>query len=69
MTTKTDFDSLPANTLLTDAQASEFLTVAPKTLAVWRCRGVPRIPFIKLGACVRYRLSDLREFLASCEVR
>jgi len=42
--------------------AAEFLQIKPTTLEQWRWNGKgPR--FIKMGRCVRYRLSDLEAFI------
>lgn len=51
--------------LLAETQASEFLTVAVRTLRNWRWRGEgPQ--YVKLGKrCVRYRQSDLEAFLTA----
>ena len=51
--------------LLSDKEASRYLRVADGTLAVWRSTGRYKIPFIKVGRSVRYRQSDLDEFLNS----
>lgn len=47
-----------------DKQAAAALGIKPSTLAVWRSTGRYRLPFIKSGRLVRYRLADLAEFLA-----
>jgi len=49
--------------LLTPEQAAEYLSVSTRTLANWRCIGSPNIPWLKVGRCVRYRLSDLDTYL------
>ena len=51
-------------TLLTRDQAAEFLGVQVQTLASWACSGRYSLPFLKVGRCVRYRVSDLEKFLA-----
>ncbi len=44
------------------AAAAPLLGVRKGTLEVWRCKGTgPR--FVKLGARVVYRLSDIKEYL------
>lgn len=48
-----------------DKQAAEVLGVKTSTLAVWRTTGRYNLPFIKMGRLVRYRVTDLAEFLAS----
>jgi len=45
-------------------QASEILSVKESTLAVWRSTGRYNLPYIKVGRLVKYRISDLAEFLA-----
>ena len=54
--------------LLDEAAAAELLNVKRQTLAVWRSTGRYGLRYIKVGRCVRYRKSDLIEFLASCTV-
>jgi hypothetical protein len=49
--------------LVTDAEASEFLGVTVGTLAVWRCTGRYRLPFVKVGGLVRYIPQDLNDFV------
>jgi predicted DNA-binding transcriptional regulator AlpA len=52
--------------LLSAADLSELLGVEAKTLANWRCQGKgPRS--IKVGRLVRYRMSDVEQWLASRE--
>lgn len=47
-----------------DKQAADVLHVKPTTLAVWRSTGRYNLPYLKVGRLVKYRLSDLAEFLA-----
>ena len=48
--------------LLSDEELAAILEVAPKTPAQWRHRGVgPQ--YIKYGRIVRYRPSDVREYV------
>ncbi len=49
--------------LLTAQETAEILGVKLQTLATWRCtkRGGP--PFIKVGALIRYRLSEVERWL------
>ena len=51
--------------LLNPNEAAEFLDVAEKSLAVWRCTGRYSIPFYKVGRHVKYRKSDLEAWLES----
>jgi hypothetical protein len=51
--------------LLSETQAADLLQVAPGTLSVWRCTGRYALPFVKIGARVRYRRGDLQAWLDS----
>jgi hypothetical protein len=55
--------SLIPQGLLDSEQAAKFLGTTANTLGVWRCNRAVRLPFIKLGKAVRYRLSDLEAYL------
>jgi excisionase family DNA binding protein len=50
---------------LTPAQAADILGLSKGTLEVWRSTGRYNLPFIKMGRYVRYRLSDINEFIES----
>ncbi len=49
---------------IADKLAAEVLGVKPATLAVWRSLGRYNLPYLKVGRLVKYRVSDLAEFLA-----
>ena len=49
--------------LLTPHEAGEYLGVAPETLNVWRATRRYKIPYVKVGRSVRYRLTDLEAFV------
>ena len=49
--------------LLSNNEAARLLGIKPETLAVWRSEQRYEIPYIKVGRCVRYRLSDLEDWL------
>lgn len=49
--------------LLNEEQAASVLQVKPNTLAVWRSTKRYAIPFVKIGACVRYKRADLEAFI------
>ena len=49
--------------LVSPEQAADYLSVTTRTLANWRSRGFPNVPFSKIGRCVRYRLSDLDAYI------
>ena len=49
--------------LLTRREAAKYLGVQPQTLAVWACTKRYKIPYIRVGNSVRYRLVDLNAWL------
>ncbi len=53
-----------ANALLTEDEAAALLKLQPATLATWRVRGRPHLPFVRVGRCVRYRQEDITAFIA-----
>jgi uncharacterized protein YjcR len=69
MNTK-NIDSYPV--LITSKRLAEILGVSANTLTSWRIMDKkmekkPRIPFLKLGNKVRYKLSDVKIFIESKE--
>ncbi len=50
-------------TLISRKKAAELLGLKPETLATWASTKRYSIPFVKVGRCVRYRLSDLAKFV------
>ncbi len=50
--------------LISAEQAADYLDVTTRTLANWRSRGFPNVPWSKIGRCVRYRISDLDTYIA-----
>lgn len=59
-----NLDALPDSHLLDDIQAAEALGISPGTLSVWRSVGRYNLKFTKIGRRVKYRVGDLREFIA-----
>lgn len=57
--------SIQTDPLLTPTQASEVLGISVQTLAIWRCNKRYELPYVKVGRYVRYRTSDLSEFINS----
>lgn len=55
--------SLSPADLLTPEQAAQELGLSVKTLAVWRSTGRHSLPFIRCGARIRYRRTDLAAWL------
>jgi len=61
-------DDRTSGRLLKDSEAESYLSLAPGTLAVWRCTKRYHLPYIKVGRSVRYRRSALEDWLKSREV-
>lgn len=61
--------TLPADPLLSPNEAAEILGVKPQTLGVWRMTGRHNLPFIRVGGKIRYRASDLADWLESNTIR
>ena len=57
--------ALTPDDLLTDAQVALMLGVSPKTLATWRSTGRYALPFLRIGARIRYRRQDVNAWLES----
>ena len=51
--------------LLTPDQAAALLGLSAETLNVWRCTKRYKLPYVKTGRLVRYRLSDITQFIES----
>lgn len=51
--------------LLTERQAAEYLNVSAGTLSVWRCTKRYPLPYVRCGRSIRYRRSDLEQWLRS----
>lgn len=52
--------------LVTREEAAKVLGLRPNTLGVWACRKRGGPPFVRVGLrAVRYRMRDLREYLAA----
>tara|TARA_Y100000780_G_scaffold197352_1_gene187877 strand:+ start:2708 stop:2980 length:273 start_codon:yes stop_codon:yes gene_type:complete len=58
------FDPNNPPAAIADKQAAEALGVQASTLAVWRSTGRYNLPYLKVGRLVKYRISDLAEFMA-----
>ncbi len=50
--------------LFTREQAADYLGVTSRTLAVWACVKRYNLPYVKVGRLVKYRRTDLDEFIA-----
>ncbi len=51
------------STILTTAEAADYLRVSRLTLRNWRSTRAVSLPYLKVGRAVRYRLADLQSFL------
>ena len=49
--------------LLDERKTAKLLGIAPNTLAQWRFSGKVDLPFIRMGRNIRYRVSDIENFL------
>ena len=52
-------------TLLSRAEAAQYLGLKPQTLAVWHSTQRYKLPIVKVGRSVRYRPSDLEAFVSA----
>ncbi len=52
-----------ASGLVDEKAAAEILDTTPGTLSVWRSTGRYALPFVKIGRKVRYRVSDLEQWI------
>ena len=50
-------------TLMTRAEAAEYLGLAPHTLAVWKCTSRYSLPCVKIGRLAKYKKEDLDDFI------
>ena len=51
------------DSLLTVEETATYLRVKPQTLATWRCTQRYPLPYVRVGRAIRYRLTDVQEFL------
>ena len=51
--------------LLTPKDVSEILGVSVETLNVWRATNRYPLPYVKAGRLVRYRMTDVNQFIES----
>jgi excisionase family DNA binding protein len=57
------------NDLMTPIECATFLGVSEGTLMIWRCTKRYPLNFIKIGGRVRYRRSDVEQFLLERTVK
>lgn len=51
--------------LLSRKEAAEFLGCTEGTLATWKCSKRYKLPYVKIGRNIRYRLADLVDFVSN----
>lgn len=49
--------------LISAGETANILGLKESTLAQFRWRGDKRLPWVKLGKSIRYKLSDIEEFI------
>lgn len=49
--------------LISPEQAADYLNVSTATLANWRCLGTPNVPYLRIGRSIKYRRSDLDDYI------
>ena len=49
--------------LLTRKEAAKILGVKSTTMAHWTCVGRYNLPYVKIGRLVKYRSSDIQNFI------
>lgn len=54
--------------MLSRREAAVYLGVAEGTLAVWKSTGRYKLPILKIGRLVRYRVADLDAFLERMKI-
>lgn len=61
---KTTKTTAPSDYISTMTFAA-MLEMSPQTIINWRNTGRQHVPFIRVGACVRYKRSDVMAYLAN----
>jgi len=56
------------NKLLSAVETAAILGLKESTLAQFRWRGDKRLPWVKMGKSIRYKLSDIEDFIERCTV-
>jgi predicted DNA-binding transcriptional regulator AlpA len=51
------------NKLISAGKTAEILGLKESTLAQYRWRGDTRLPWVKLGKSIRYKLSDIEDYI------
>ena len=59
-----DLDHLPPSSFLTEREVASVLGIQHKTLTTWRYTRAVDLPYLKVGKAVRYRVADIKGFIA-----
>ncbi|MCO8165480.1 helix-turn-helix domain-containing protein [Pseudomonas sp. 21LCFQ010] len=59
--------TLPPEELLTPEAVASLMGISVKTLATWRSTGRHNLPYIRCGSRIRYRISDVNDWLLERE--
>ena len=51
--------------LLSTEDAAIYLGISARTLETWRCKQKYNIPYVKIGSVVRYKISDLDNYISN----
>ncbi len=57
-----------ADPLITTEQAAAYMGISPLTLHAWRRQGIKSIPYYMVGDLIRYRRSDIDNYLERCKI-
>ncbi|MGK0373467.1 MAG: putative DNA-binding transcriptional regulator AlpA [Glaciecola sp.] len=60
--------SIYHNKLITAGKTADILGLKESTLAQYRWRGDTRLPWVKLGKAIRYKLSDIEAYIEGSTV-
>ena len=61
-------ENIYINKLLSAGETAAILGLKESTLAQFRWRGDKRLPWVKLGKSIRYKLADIEAFIERCTV-
>jgi predicted DNA-binding transcriptional regulator AlpA len=56
-------ESRPVSRLVNVAETAGRMGIKPSTLRTWMCRGTCPLPVVRVGAAVRFRLSDIEALI------
>jgi len=62
-------NSLDIDRLVNTLDASKLLSIPASTLIKWRSTGEVRLPYVRIGRLIKYRTSNLKEFIESHTIK